>query len=432
MKKKIISLLLMVTMSATLFACGSVDGKSSQNSEKSRSKESMSDKSGKTPVKMAVWGSGAAENHKKAAEAFNAAHDNIEFDVEMQTGDYNQFLGAKVASDDLPDLFWLNPYSQVQEFAKNDRIMDLSDQDFIPEIYDFAKEASSYEGKVYAYPLEIEMLGIFYNQDLFEKAGITEVPETFSELKDVCAKLNEKNITPFAATYQESWTLNHLFSCLQGTAVGDYKTWINDMNEGKGSFKNKNSDREFEFMDLMKENSGSNYMDADSTSGFNAFASGEAAMILTGEFSLLNAESIDPNLKAGLFAVPLTDDPQDAKLDVDVGICVVVNKNTKHPDEVKEVLKFLNDPENGWGSYTRNTMGSSVAPMDCDSKLSYPYLDDYNQYMRDNQIKPWVYLQLESGANDLIGPAIQGYFSGITDEKQTLADLDTKYSELLE
>jgi len=54
MKKKIISLLLMVTMSATLFACGSVDGKSSQNSEKSRSKESMSDKSGKTPVKMAA------------------------------------------------------------------------------------------------------------------------------------------------------------------------------------------------------------------------------------------------------------------------------------------------------------------------------------------------------------------------------------------
>ena len=55
MKKKIISLLLMVTMSATLFACGSVDGKSSQNSEKSTSKESsMSDKSGKTPVKMAA------------------------------------------------------------------------------------------------------------------------------------------------------------------------------------------------------------------------------------------------------------------------------------------------------------------------------------------------------------------------------------------
>ena len=42
-------------------------------------------------------------------------------------------------------------------------------------------------------------------------------------------------------------------------------------------------------------------MDADSTSGFNAFASGEAAMIVTGEFSLLNAQSINPDLQVGLF-----------------------------------------------------------------------------------------------------------------------------------
>ena len=55
------------------------------------------------------------------------------------------------------------------------------------------------------------------------------------------------------------------------------------------------SSLEFEFMDMMKENSGGNYMDADSTS--DAFASGEAAMIVTGEFSLLNAQSINPDLE---------------------------------------------------------------------------------------------------------------------------------------
>ena len=52
----------------------------------------------------------------------------------MQTGDYNQYLGAKVASDDLPDMFFLNPYSQVQQFAENDRILDLSDQEFSSKI----------------------------------------------------------------------------------------------------------------------------------------------------------------------------------------------------------------------------------------------------------------------------------------------------------
>ncbi len=43
----------------------------------------------------------------------------------MQSGDYSQYLGAKVASNDLPDMFFLNPYTQVQQFAATDRIVGI-------------------------------------------------------------------------------------------------------------------------------------------------------------------------------------------------------------------------------------------------------------------------------------------------------------------
>ena len=94
-------------------------------------------------------------------------------------------------------------------------------------------------------------------------------------MEEVCRKLQEKNITPFAATYKDGWTLNHLFSCLQGNVVGD--SWVQEMNEGTGSFANDRSEEVFRFLDLMKDNSGSNYMDADSTAGFNAFEIGRAS-----------------------------------------------------------------------------------------------------------------------------------------------------------
>ena len=42
------------------------------------------------------------------------------------------------------------------------------------KIYDSVKDACSYDGKIYAYPMNLEMLGVYYNQELFEKAGITE------------------------------------------------------------------------------------------------------------------------------------------------------------------------------------------------------------------------------------------------------------------
>lgn len=64
-------------------------------------------------------------------------------------------------------------------------------------------KATSDDGKVYAYPLRQEFLGIFYNTDLFAKAGIKEVPTTFSELKEDCKKLQDAGITPFAATYKD-------------------------------------------------------------------------------------------------------------------------------------------------------------------------------------------------------------------------------------
>ena len=419
MRKKMISLMMTVAMGTVMISGATVV---------------KADSDEKETVKLAVWSSGAADNFQKGADEFNKRQDKINFVVEMQSGDYSQYLGAKVASNDLPDMFFLNPYAQVQQFAATDRIVDLSEEGFATKIYDSVKDACSYDGKIYAYPMAVEMLGVYYNQELFEKAGITEVPKTFSQMKEVCEKLQASGITPFAATYKDAWTLNHLFSCLQGAAVGDYESWVADMNAGKGSFRNDNSSLEFEFMDMMKENSGGNYMDADSTSGFNAFASGEAAMIVTGEFSLLNAQSINPDLQVGLFGVPLTENEEDAKLDVDVGICIAVNQNTPHLDAVREVLNYLSDntDENGWMHYSADSMGAAPPAMDFAMSTEYQYFEDYMNYMSNNQTKPWVYSQLESGAGDMIGPVIQGYFAGTTDMDTTLDQLDSKFSELLE
>lgn len=432
MKKKVISVLLAGLMVLGLAGCQGGDSKGVAEQESTTEGSGTSDGE-KTTVKLVVWSSGATENFQKGAEVFNSRQDKIDFQIEMQTGDYNQYLGAKVASDDLPDMFFLNPYSQVQQFAENDRILDLSDQEFSSKIYSSVNsDAYSYDGKAYAYPMCLEMLGIYYNVDLFEEAGITEVPKTFSEMEDACAKLQEKNITPFAATYKDGWTLNHLFSCLQGNIVGD--TWVQDMNDGNGSFQNDRSEEAFRFLDLMKENSGSNFMDADSTAGFNAFASGEAAMIASGEFSLLNAESVNADLNVGLFGVPNTDDKADAKLDVDVGICIAVNKNSPHLEETLEVLNYLadNTDAEGWMHCTADSMGAAPPAMEFKTQVEAQYHKDYTAYMESGNSKPWIYLQLPSGIGDVVGPAVQGYFAGSTDMAETLETMDSGCKDLLE
>lgn len=435
MKRKLLAAVLALTLSVTMAGCGQVAGtqEGSDTPSETAQEENIGGENGKTTVKLAVWSSGAGENFQKAAEEFNTRQDKIEFVVEMQTGDYNQFLGAKVASNDLPDMFFLNPYTQVKQFAENDRILDLSEQPFTEKIFDSVKGACSYNDKIYAYPMCLEMLGIYYNQELFEKAGITEVPKTMTQLGEACKKLQDNNITPFAATYKDAWTLNHLYSCLQGSIVGNADQWIADMNAGTGSFDTGEANNVYQFLDIMKANSGANYMDSDSTAGFNAFASGEAAMILSGEFSLLNAPSINPNLKAGLFGVPVTENEADAKLDVDVGICVVVNKDTPNLDATMEVLNYLSDNNDteGWMHYTADAMGAAPPAMEYKMENSYPYYENYLTYMNEKQTKPWIYLQLTAGVQDIVGPAVQGYFAGSTDMTATLKELDKQYANLL-
>ena len=58
----------------------------------------------------------------------------------MQSGDYNQYLGAKTAAKDLPDLFEVSSYSQVYDFAQNGLLADVSDHEFVDKLYDNAKE----------------------------------------------------------------------------------------------------------------------------------------------------------------------------------------------------------------------------------------------------------------------------------------------------
>lgn len=79
---------------------------------------------------MVIFGGGGQDTFDNATAKFNEMQDEIELSIQPATGDYNQYLGARAASNDLPDMFWLTPYAQVQQFAKNGYLMDLSDQEF--------------------------------------------------------------------------------------------------------------------------------------------------------------------------------------------------------------------------------------------------------------------------------------------------------------
>src|SRR3954468_22088502 len=65
------------------------------------------------------------------------------------------------------------------------------------------------DGKTYALPFSVGVVGFWYNKDLFAQAGIKKTPTTMTELYDVIDKLKAAGITPLSVGAGDKWPAAH-------------------------------------------------------------------------------------------------------------------------------------------------------------------------------------------------------------------------------
>ena len=122
--------------------------------------------------------------------------------------DLIQKVLQRASSKTLPDVLMLdNP--DVQEIAATGGLSPLSTYNVDTSGFaDGILEAATYEGEVYGLAPTVNTLGIYYNKDLLQAAGV-QPPTTWEELKAAAAKLTEGDRYGVAfsgiATYEGSW-----------------------------------------------------------------------------------------------------------------------------------------------------------------------------------------------------------------------------------
>lgn len=137
--------------------------------------------------------------YRKSVEAFNDAYDGQYFvDIEFiprndSGGGYSDKVNASVMSGDLPDVLTVDG-PNVAAYAANGIIQPLAPlTDEERSIYlNSIIEQGTYNDNLYALGAMESSVGMYYNKDILEKAGVT-VPEagnpwTWSQFLDVCAK----------------------------------------------------------------------------------------------------------------------------------------------------------------------------------------------------------------------------------------------------
>lgn len=165
---------------------------------------------GGTELSFLMWGDGG--DNQKAYEnviaAFEDANPDITVNAEfVNTNDYDNVLKTRLSGGAGPDVYGFDP-KNLTDFIQDGFAADLSSTDFLGRLTETAAlEATRDSGGDGAYyvPISQSGNGIIYNTALFEQAGITEIPQTYTELKDAAAQLSAAGIVPFAMSAQDSW-----------------------------------------------------------------------------------------------------------------------------------------------------------------------------------------------------------------------------------
>lgn len=375
-----------------------------------------------------------AEALNQLKEEYEKEHPGIKLDIQTVGGgsDYGAHLKTKFQSGgEEPDIFNVGGYRDLDTWFE--KVEDLSDQPWVKDVLDVAKEPMTRDGKLYGQPMAIEGYGFIYNKDLFAQAGITELPKTLTELEAVAQKLQAAGITPFVNGYQENWILaNHLLN-IPFARQEDPDGLVKSMNEGKGKLVgNPVFDEWMNLFDLTLKYGQKNPLTTDYNTEITMFATGEAAMTQNGNWTQVQIDGIDPELNIGFLPMPINDKAEENdKLPVGVPNNWVVNKNSKMKEEAKEFLNWLVTSETGKKYITEQfKFIPAFKTIEANSELTGDLGADILKYSQEGKTISWEFNKFPDGGMNEFGSQMQGYVAGNVNKDQLLEALEQAWASL--
>ncbi|EPY10846.1 ABC transporter substrate-binding protein [Paenibacillus alvei] len=423
------SLLMMLAVSVMLAGCGSKGDGGTTSSGGDQGKGNQEVKT----VKIFQFKVEIAEALNRLKGEFEKTHPNIKLDIQTVGGgaDYGAALKAKFASNDAPDIFNNGGYQEMITWA--DHLEDLSAEPWVKDVIPLAKEPMTKDGKLYGMPMNLEGYGFIYNKDLFQKAGIAEMPKTLTQLEDAAKKLQAAGITPFSNGYQEWWILGIHNLNVPFAQQADPNAFIKALSDGSAKFQgNPEFEKWVKLLDLTVKYGNKNPLTTDYNTQVTLFAKGETAMMQQGNWTQVQIDSIDPKLNLGVLPMPIDDDAaKNDKLLVGVPNNWVVNKNSKVKEEAKTFLNWMVSSDIGKEYISKQfkfipAMSTIQATADDLGDIAAEVV----KYSQDNKVLSWNWFKYPDGATQEFGNAIQAYIAGKSDKDKMFADFQKAWDNL--
>jgi len=293
------------------------------------------------------WSDREAQDIQDAVTAFEAAHPGINVTVHDNQDDTKIAQVAASGSD--VDVMMISVNNTLGTMCK--AMVDLQPymtQDGISadDFQGMIADATAFDGKRCSLPTTTDVYGLYYNTDMFQKAGITSPPQTLDELEadglalttyNADGSIDTLGFNPligfqenysgtFAATANVTWMTNG-----QSSIASD-PNWTALFNWQKAYVDKIGYDK----LETFTAGLGDEW-DAD-----NPFQTGKIAMVMDGEWRVAFIQDQVPDLNFATAPFPvLSGTGATYGAAFTDGACIGISSNSKHQDLAWQLVKWI-------------------------------------------------------------------------------------------
>jgi len=287
---------------------------------------------------------------------FEAAHPGVKVDrVAKSLDDLKVTTSLALSSEDGPDVVQINQgLSDMGALVKAGLLLDLTPyaeqygwfDKISPGIVarnSFTADGATFgEGNLYGVPPGAELVGVFYNRQMFADAGVT-VPTTFADFEAILQTFADNGTTPIVFGDLDGWPAIHTYSELQNLHIT--RQYLDDFIFGRNavSFNTpENTEAAAQLQSWVDKGyftkffEGIGYEDS-----WRLFADGQGAMMITGSWLSGELANIGNPDDFGFFLVPPVDAGQPKMSVGGTSLGYGIRASTPNPDLAAQYIDWM-------------------------------------------------------------------------------------------
>ena len=298
----------------------------------------------------------------------------------------------------LPDIM-IGKAQDVSTYAPQGVLAEI-DSTYLDRGLDAARENVTIDGKTYGLVYNALYQGVYYNKTMFKENG-WEIPKTLDDLQAIIDDCNEKGITPFASHMIDTWSIGNVtMQFAMNDVFNNTPDWGDQFRAGTVSYSDSEAmQTALNYNKLIYDNTFADTFSTEQTDCDAKMVMGEAAMKVSGSWSIQNFLDIDESFDFGIF--PFPNQTGDSKLIFEPNITIMTSADTEHQDAVNAFLDVMSSDKDLAVEILDYTKTASMLK-DVTPTFANPSQEDIDKYAADDMI-----VDVTLGNNQLVWGGFQ-------------------------